>query len=83
MALFLFCFSSESKRVNSICHDAYSGPAPYSEVETQNIRDFLEKISPTPILTLALHSYGQVLIYPYVNDKNNHPPNVFEIVSEF
>jgi len=47
------------------CSDAYQGPEPFSEVETQNIRDFYRSFEEVPVFSLALHSYGSLLLYPY------------------
>ncbi|KAJ8922113.1 hypothetical protein NQ315_004047 [Exocentrus adspersus] len=47
------------------CSDTYAGYTPFSEVETQTVRDYLLANRPNVKLFLDLHSYGQWLLYPW------------------
>ncbi|KAK5642383.1 hypothetical protein RI129_008550 [Pyrocoelia pectoralis] len=47
------------------CADTYKGPKPFSEVETQNLRDYLLKIKKNAKLYLTFHSYGNLILYPW------------------
>ncbi|VDN04591.1 unnamed protein product [Thelazia callipaeda] len=60
---------------HSPCSCTYPGSAPFSEVETAGIRDFLIYQVPELKIYISLHSYGQLILAPwgYTNDKpNNH-----------
>ncbi|CAB3381396.1 Hypothetical predicted protein [Cloeon dipterum] len=61
----------------STCSETYSGSAPNSEVEVQAISNFL---SSTQGITayVAIHSYGQYLLYPY-GDTTVEAPTVDEL----
>jgi hypothetical protein len=48
------------------CHIEYAGDGPFSEPESAAIRDFLTRSSFTS--SLILHSYGEMLIYPFNGD---------------
>jgi hypothetical protein len=43
--------------------ETYRGPEPFSEPETQAIRDLLIEIHPT--YHISYHSFGQLLLYPF------------------
>ncbi|XP_069972407.1 carboxypeptidase B [Penaeus vannamei] len=49
------------------CSEVYKGPATFSEPETQALRDAMTAVADGGNLELvvALHSYGQVLMYPW------------------
>ena len=63
------------------CSEGYSGPFPFSEPETRNMRDYLVQLRPTPIVAIALHSFSQLWLYSYGDVENHYPPNVKENVS--
>ncbi|NOZ49510.1 MAG: zinc carboxypeptidase, partial [Chloroflexi bacterium] len=42
----------------------YRGPAPFSEPETQTIRDFA-RAHPHLTTSISLHTWGELLLYPY------------------
>ena len=58
------------------------GSEPFSEVEFRNIRDYVLKLEPTPILAHCLHSYSQLWLYPYGYAYDALPENWKEIVSD-
>ena len=47
----------------------------------RNIRDYVMALEPSPILTVNLHSYSQLWMYPYGYGYFEYPENVEEIVS--
>ncbi len=56
--------------------DTYRGPAPFSEPESQNIRDFC--IAHNFIFSMNYHTYGAQLIYPWAyNDQLTPDSNEF------
>ncbi len=61
----------------------YRGVAPFSEKETQAIRDFV--LSKNIKLTLNYHTYGNLILYPYSALVKNTPDSLFfyEIAEEF
>jgi hypothetical protein len=44
--------------------DTYRGPAPFSEPETQAIRDFVIA-HPNITAAISFHTYGELILYPY------------------
>lgn len=57
------------------CNLNYAGPAPYSEPETQALRDFLAPLKDKIDLYLPLHSFGQLLLGPFGNGAQSPVPN--------
>lgn len=47
------------------CSDTYRGTAPFSEVETQNIRNIGYKYAHKLAAYMAIHSYGGFFLYPW------------------
>ncbi|CAH0724393.1 unnamed protein product, partial [Brenthis ino] len=45
--------------------ETYAGPNPFSEVETQIVRNIMMENSKRLKLYVSLHSYGQYLVYPW------------------
>jgi len=50
-------------RMRSVCSDTYPGPEPFSEPETQAIRDAFQKDEPW--LYFSVHGNGNAWMYPY------------------
>jgi len=64
------------------CNETYRGNAPFSEPETQIIRDFVESHN-FPI-ALNYHSYGNLFIYPLGYEyENNVPQEDLDIFIEY
>ena len=64
------------------CSNIYRGPQEFSEIEFQNIRDYVLALDPVPILAETLHSYSQLWLWPYGYDYSiSYPENYEEIVS--
>ena len=62
------------------CSQTWPGQCPFSEVETRNIRDYVLKLKPTPILALSLHSAVEAILFPYSFNASYHPENIDELV---
>ncbi|EFA01360.1 carboxypeptidase B [Tribolium castaneum] len=54
----------ESGASNWECSDTYAGKKAFSEIETQNLKNYLLK-TPNIEAYITLHSYGQYLLYPW------------------
>lgn len=61
------------------CSDVYLGSKPFSEVETRNIRDYVNNLSPVPLLGHCIHSYSQLWLWPYGYAYDAYPENWQEI----
>jgi len=69
----------ESGVSHNRCMETYCGPEAFSEVETRNIRDFVETLEPVPVLGHCFHSYSQLWLWPYGYAYNAYPENKEEI----
>jgi len=69
----------ESGISNDKCSDIYPGAEAFSEIESQNIKNFVESLTPVPILGHCFHSYSQLWLWPYGYAYNTYPPNREEI----
>lgn len=58
------------------CNPNYAGPAPFSEPETRAIRDFVTPIKDKIDLYLALHNFGQLLLWPFGTPPQSPVPNL-------
>jgi len=61
------------------CSDVYCGPNAFSEVETMNIKKFVESLDPVPVWSHCFHSYSQLWLWPYGYAYNVYPENREEI----
>jgi len=61
------------------CSDVYCGPSPFSEIEVQNIKAYVEAMNPKPVLGHCMHSYSQLWLWPYGYAYNAYPENYQEI----
>lgn len=64
------------------CSEVFQGPEPFSEPETDALRRAMADIEGNLHLVLSLHSYGQLIIYPWGYTKTEDPPNRKELVRE-
>jgi len=69
----------ESGTSNDKCSEIYPGKTAFSEIETTNIKNFVETLDPVPILGHCFHSYSQLWLWPYGYDYNAYPENYKEI----
>ena len=49
----------------------YMGPAPLSEPESRAVHEVAAEVR--PFLSLAFHSFGEMLLYPYACSRDPHP----------
>jgi len=69
----------ESGVSDNPCSDIYCGKGPFSEMESTNIKNYVEALSPVPVLGHCIHSYSQLWLWPYGYDYNALPDNWQEI----
>ncbi|XP_011705385.1 PREDICTED: zinc carboxypeptidase A 1-like, partial [Wasmannia auropunctata] len=50
---------------NSPCSDHYAGSAPFSEIETKSMSQYIRSISDKFYAYIAFHNYAQYLMWPY------------------
>ncbi|KAG5315264.1 CBPA1 carboxypeptidase, partial [Pseudoatta argentina] len=50
---------------NNPCSETYAGPMPFSEIETRSMSTYISSISDKFYVYIALHSYSQLLMFPY------------------
>lgn len=58
---------SENGASTNPCSQTYPGPRPLSEPETQALAEFIKSFDNIKVY-LSFHSYGQMLLYPYVSE---------------
>ncbi|KAF5301245.1 hypothetical protein FQR65_LT00945 [Abscondita terminalis] len=47
------------------CSIAYKGPSAFSEIETRNVKNYIDNLRNRIKLYLSLHSYGNYILYPW------------------
>lgn len=57
------------------CSSTYHGSSAFSEPETRNIKNYLEDLRVKPVLGYSIHSYSQLLLWPYGFGINKYPGN--------
>lgn len=55
------------------CSETYRGPSPFSEPETRVIRDIMTRLKEICKMYIAIHTYGNTIIYPYGYTTQKHP----------
>lgn len=63
------------------CSEIYCGAYPESEPESQAVADFLRSHKDSVQLYLTIHSYSQMLLFPYsctMDEADNHNDLVIE-----
>ncbi|XP_055602203.1 carboxypeptidase B-like [Uranotaenia lowii] len=58
-------FPFEWALITNVCSDTYGGPSAGSEPETQVIMNLLERYQSSVQLYLAVHTWGDMILYPY------------------
>ncbi len=53
------------------CDETYRGRGPFSEPETQALRDLISQLEPR--LVISLHSYSELILYPFGYTKDPAP----------
>jgi murein tripeptide amidase MpaA len=56
-------------------HEDYRGTGPFSELENQHVRDYVE--SREFIITMNYHSHGNLLLYPWAYDRIYTPDHLY------
>lgn len=64
---------------NNPCKETYRGPAPESEKETRAVTDFIRKHLKSIKAYITIHSYSQMLLFPY-GYTSELPPNHEDLV---
>ncbi|XP_032691436.1 zinc carboxypeptidase-like isoform X2 [Odontomachus brunneus] len=47
------------------CAETYAGSAPFSDIETKSMSDYIESMKGNFSVYLSIHSYSQLLMFPY------------------
>ena len=55
------------------CSDAFMGPGPFSEAETQVVRDFVTAHKDNLVFFMDVHSYSQFVMYPWGHLQEDNP----------
>ncbi|XP_037010195.2 mast cell carboxypeptidase A [Artibeus jamaicensis] len=69
---------NSSPTTQSPCEDTYPGPAPESEKETKAVTDFIQSHLKSIKAYITVHSYSQLLLFPY-GYTSKLPPNNEEL----
>lgn len=64
------------------CADTYAGTAPFSDVETKTLSEYITAISGKLYAYISFHSYSQLLLFPYGHTKD-HLDNHDELVRAY
>lgn len=59
---------SENGASKNPCSQTYPGLAAFSEPETKALADFIKSFDSIKVY-LSFHSYGQMILYPYVSER--------------
>lgn len=55
------------------CSETYRGRKPFSEPETQIVRNIMERTKENCKMYIAIHTFGNTIIYPYGYTTKKHP----------
>lgn len=61
---------------NNPCSEEYAGPSPASEIEVQNLQNFLGANNGTIKSYFDIHTYSEDFMYPYGYAEGAYPPDV-------
>ncbi|KRZ52418.1 Carboxypeptidase B [Trichinella nativa] len=65
------------------CQETYSGRSAFSEPETQAIERFILQRADQLGAFVTLHSYSQIWMYPYGNQRYSYPKDVHDLSTVF
>ncbi|XP_029928221.1 carboxypeptidase B2 [Myripristis murdjan] len=70
--------------LNNTCSQIYCGSSPHSEPETQAVTDFLRSRNGSVQIYYTIHSYSQLLLFPYAHTLEKPPTHdeLNELVKE-
>lgn len=71
--------STASPTTKNPCEDTYPGPVAESEKETRAVTDFIQSHLKSIKAYITIHSYSQMLLFPY-GYTSKLPPNNEELV---
>jgi len=74
--------SSGVSNDNGPCTETYPGPAPFSDIETKSLSNYIKSICDKFYIYLSFHSYSQLLMFPY-SYTVEHVDNYNDLVSNF
>jgi murein tripeptide amidase MpaA len=63
----------------SPCSDTYCGPSPFSEKETQVIRDYTTPLASRIVVFHSIHAYSQLLLLPWAYTTGAYPSDFAEL----
>lgn len=64
------------------CSETYAGSAPFSDIETKSMSEYITSIADKFYAYISLHSYSQLLMFPY-GHTTDHLENYDELVRNF
>jgi murein tripeptide amidase MpaA len=72
----------ESGSSTDACSEIFQGKTPFSEVESQAIRDTLigSELNGRVDMFVTLHTYSQLWLHPYGHAPNNYPADMSELL---
>jgi len=70
---------AESGTSSDPCSEVFPGESAFSEIEMQNIVNYVKTLDPVPVLSTCFHSYSQLILWPYGYAYNAYPDNYREI----
>lgn len=63
----------------SPCSELYHGASAFSEPETRAVRDAILSLSDKMEVYITLHTYAQLWLFPYSNERNSFPHDVEDL----
>lgn len=69
---------SEGGASTNPCSDVYAGPSAGSEVETQNVMNYLIQNKDKIDFYLSFHSYGQYMLFPFGHEGADYSDNYYD-----
>jgi len=69
----------ESGTSKNPCADTYGGPKAFSEIECQNMANYIQAHNDVLKTYLTLHTYGDLYMYGYGWKAHTYPPDVDEL----
>ena len=75
---FLYAGSGSS---GNPCSDIYRGAAAFSAPEAKSLADYIKSYRDKVFCYLDIHSYSQLMMYPWSYSKNVHAQDKEELVS--
>ncbi|KAM3721033.1 putative carboxypeptidase suro-1 [Dirofilaria immitis] len=68
---------------NNPCSDEYQGPFPFSEPESQAVRDFItsNELRGKTDAVISLHTHGQLIILPYNHRRKTYPTDYADLMA--